>query len=55
MTKTIEMFACIPMVFHVAAELVIEGLLQENQDTSNLTTVRQGNAFVAQGDLWTVP
>ena len=56
MKKTIEMLSfTTPMGFHVAAELVIEGLLEENQDTSYLAAVRQGCAFVAQGDLWTAP
>ena len=51
--NVLEMIAFqLPLVFHLAAGTFIETFLDDNQDTTNLTTARQGGAFVATDGTW---
>ena len=46
--NTIEMIAFTPpMPFHLCCELLLESLIDSGQDTSYLTTARQGGSLIA--------
>ena len=54
--NTIELIAFTPpMLFHLCCELLLESLIDSGQDTSYLTTTRQGGSLIATDALWSGP
>ena len=43
------------MLFHVCCELLLESLIDSGQDTSYLTTARQGGSLIATDAIWSGP